>query len=61
MKKEYADNSNVFKKYNEWYTRYGIKETDNLKIELGEEYGQEEYDAMSAEELESALKEKGLF
>lgn len=61
MKKEYADNSNVFKKYNEWYTRYGIKETDNLKIELGEEYGKEECDAMSAEELESALKEKGLF
>jgi len=61
MKQEYADNSNVFEKYNKWYTRYGIKETDNLKIELGEEYGKEEYDAMSAEELESALKEKGLF
>ena len=61
MKREYADNSKVFNQYNNWYTRYGLKETDNLKIELGEEYGQEKYEAMSAEELESALKEKGLF
>ena len=61
MKREYVSNSDVFNQYNTWYTRYGLKETNDLKIELGEEYGQEKYDAMSAEELEAALKEKGLF
>lgn len=56
MKKEYADNSNVFKKYNDWYTRSESKgHVQEYRDKIRDEIGGDKFDGMDAKELEEYL------
>lgn len=48
----------AFEDYNNWYVRYGKKKSDELLVEIGTNIGQEEYDNMSAEDLENYFNEE---
>lgn len=58
MKKEYMGYTEGFKDYQEWYTDYGEKASEQFRDSIRDEIGGTSLNCMSVEEIEAYIDER---